>query len=170
MIKNKIYSVVATGFGVGKIPFAPGTFGSLLAVFIWIFINNLFSKLNFSQINIDIFWVSFLTIFTVFGVYSANYYCKKHQKKDAKEIVIDEICGQLLTFLIAGIFMDIKSSYLLIFLAFLFFRLFDITKPFVIGLADKNVKGGIGVMLDDLLAGFAAAVLLYAVYAFILIR
>lgn len=161
MIKNKFYTAIATCFYIGKIPFAPGTFGSLFAVLIWVLFNHFFA--------VDLtLWVPFLVVLTILGISSADFYSKKIGKDDAGEIVIDEVCGQLVTFLVAGIFMDIAHNYLLIFLGFLLFRLFDITKPFVIGLADKNVKGGFGVMLDDLLAGFAAAVVLYAVYAFVL--
>jgi phosphatidylglycerophosphatase A len=161
MLKDKFHTIIATGFYIGKIPFMPGTWGSLLAVLLWAAGNNLLAIGN-------IFWIPLLIILSILGVYSSEFYSKKIGKEDAGEIVIDEICGQLLTFLIAGIFVDVTHNYLLMFLGFVFFRLFDITKPFIIGLADKNVKGGIGVMLDDLLAGFAAAVLLYAVDAFLL--
>ncbi len=165
MLKDKFYWVIATGFGVGKIPFAPGTFGSLLAVLMWIVINNLFTPF---ELPLIIFWVILLISLLILGIFSAEFYSKKIGKDDAKEIVIDEICGQLLTFLIAVIFVDVVHDYLLIFLAFVFFRLFDITKPFIIGIVDKDVKGGIGVMLDDVLAGFSAAVSLYAFDTFIL--
>ncbi|MES2676916.1 MAG: phosphatidylglycerophosphatase A [Pseudomonadota bacterium] len=164
MLKNKSYSVIATGFGVGKIPFAPGTFGSLLAVLIWVAVN----KFLPFELPLVIFWISLLIILSILGIFSAEFHSKKIGKNDAGEIVIDEICGQLLTFLIAAIFIDTAHDYLLIFLGFVFFRLLDITKPFIIGIADQNVKGGLGVMLDDLLAGFAAAVLLYVVDAFLL--
>ncbi len=161
MFKEKFHTAIATGFYIGKIPFAPGTFGSLLMVLIWIGVNKFF-QFEF------IFWVPLLILLSILGIFSAESYSKKIGKEDAGEIVIDELCGQLLTFLIAAIFIDVAHDYLLIFLGFVFFRLFDITKPFIIGFADQNVKGGFGVMLDDLLAGFAAAVLLYVVEAFLL--
>ncbi len=158
--------MIATGFYIGKIPFAPGTFGSLLAVVLWIVVNHFFQY----TFPVVIFWVSLLILLSILGIFSAESHSKTIGKDDAGEIVIDEICGQLLTFIIASIYVDLTENLLLIFLGFFFFRLFDITKPFIIGIADKNVKGGIGVMLDDLLAGFAAAVLLYAVDAFILTK
>jgi len=161
---KKLHTIIATGFYIGKIPFAPGTFGSLLAVAMWIVVNHFFPF----ELPLIIFWISLLILLSILGVFSAQSHSKTIGKDDAGEIVIDEVCGQLLTFLIAAIVIDVSQNYLLIFLGFIFFRLFDITKPFIIGIADKNVKGGIGVMLDDLLAGFAAAVLLYAVDAFIL--
>jgi phosphatidylglycerophosphatase A len=161
---KKFYTIIATGFYIGKIPFAPGTFGSLLAVAMWVAINHFF----LFELPLIIFWVSLLIFLTILGVFAAESHSKTIGKDDAGEIVIDEICGQLLTFLIAAIVVDVAHNYLLIFLGFVFFRLFDITKPFIIGIADKNVKGGMGVMLDDLLAGFAAAVLLYAAQVFVL--
>jgi phosphatidylglycerophosphatase A len=161
---KKLHTIIATGFYIGKIPFAPGTFGSLLAVALWIAINRFFPF----ELPLIIFWISLLILLSIIGIFSAESHSKAIGKDDAGEIVIDEICGQLLTFLIAAIFIDVAQNYFLIFLGFVFFRLFDITKPFIIGIADKNLKGGIGVMMDDLLAGFAAAVLLYATQAFIL--
>ncbi len=168
MLKDKFHTAIATGFWVGKIPFAPGTFGSLLAVAMWVGFNHLFIKFESTPLFIGAFWIGLFLILTIIGIFSAEAYAKQINKEDPGEIVIDEICGQLLAFLNASIVMNVTNDYLLIFLTFIFFRLFDITKPFVIGLADKNIKGGFGIMLDDLISGVAAAVLVYAVYVFIL--
>ncbi|MFT7087226.1 MAG: phosphatidylglycerophosphatase A [Rickettsiales bacterium] len=168
MIKDKFHIAIATGFGVGKIPFAPGTFGSLLGVLAWVLLDNLLVKFEASTIFTNSFWCLLILALTIIGIFSAEYYSKKTGKEDASEIVIDEICGQLLTFFVASFFIDISSSYLLLFLGFVFFRLFDITKPFVIGAADKELKGGLGVMVDDLLAGGAAAALLYITDVFVI--
>jgi phosphatidylglycerophosphatase A len=168
MLKDKFYTAIATGFWVGKIPFAPGTFGSILGVFLWIILDNLLIKFESSVIFINIFWGTLITFLTIIGIVSAEFYSKKNGKDDASEIVIDEICGQWITFFIASLFIDISSNYLLLFLGFIFFRFFDITKPFVIGTADKELKGGLGVMVDDLLAGGAAAALLYIVDIFLI--
>ncbi|MCE3254618.1 MAG: p [Rickettsiaceae bacterium] len=165
MLKDKFYTAIATGFWVGKIPFMPGTWGSLLGVFIWLAFSHLFIHLQISFLATIIFWFLALVLIFILGIYSSNFYSKKISKEDPGEIVIDEICGQLLTFFIGSFVMDVISNFTLIFLSFVFFRLFDITKPFIIGLADKNVKGGLGVMMDDLLAGAAAAVSLYCVFA-----
>ncbi len=164
--KDHFLTFIATGAYLGKIPFAPGTWGSLLGVLMWISLSWVLNWLAFSSLKIEIFWASFITITFIFGLWAANFYGKKTKIEDNKEIVIDEIFGQIITFFIAGLFIDINNSWLLIFLSFVFFRFFDITKPFIIGLADKNVKGGFGVMLDDFLAGFAAAALLYGFWAF----
>lgn len=167
-MKNKCHAAIAIGFGIGKIPYAPGTFGSLFAVTAWVVLNRYFTNLGLDQIEVSVLWFPFVASLFILGAYCSEFYSRKTGKGDDKEIVIDEICGQLITFLIAGIFMDTVNNYLLIFLAFACFRLFDITKPFIIGLADQHIKGGIGVMFDDLLSGFAAAVLLYAINVFIL--
>lgn len=165
---KKFHEIIATGFYVGKIPFAPGTFGSLIGVAIWMGINYAFFCLEYPSILVTIFWIGFLFTLTLLGIISSEIHAQNINKEDPGEIVIDEICGQLLTFICASIVIDVMNDHLLIFLSFIFFRLFDITKPFIIGIADKNVKGGLGIMLDDLLSGFAAATLLYAVYVFIL--
>ena len=152
MFKNKFYTLIATGLFVGKIPFAPGTFGSVLGVLIWVLINQIF----FPSLLI---WGLIIAVLTLIGIRAADFYCKKHKKEDAKEVVIDEICGQLLAFLIAEYFLT-NLNYLSLFLGFVLFRIFDIKKPLLIGSLDKKVKGGLGVMLDDLLAGICAGVLL----------
>ncbi|MFT6077650.1 MAG: phosphatidylglycerophosphatase A [Myxococcota bacterium] len=168
MLKDKFYTAIATGFWVGRIPFMPGTFGSILGVLIWILTDNLFVKFEVSTISTNIFWSLLILSLTIIGIFAADFYCKKTKKDDASEVVIDEICGQLLTYFIVSLFINISSDYLLLFLGFAFFRLFDITKPFVIGTADKELKGGLGVMVDDLLAGGAAAALLYVVDIFVI--
>ena len=152
MFKNKFYTLIATGLFVGKIPFAPGTFGSVLGVLIWVLINQIF----FPSLLI---WGLIIAVLTLIGIRAADFYCEKHKKEDAKEVVIDEICGQLLAFLIAEYFLT-NLNYLSLFLGFVLFRIFDIKKPLLIGSLDKKVKGGLGVMLDDLLAGICAGVLL----------
>ena len=111
MLKDKFYTTIATGFYIGKIPFAPGTFGSLLAVVIWVVVNHFFQF----KLPLIIFWVSLLTLLSILGVFAAHSYSKTIGKDDAGEIVIDEICGQLLTFLIASIYIDVAQNYLLIF-------------------------------------------------------
>jgi phosphatidylglycerophosphatase A len=200
--KDKFYTTIATGFGVGKIPFAPGTFGSLLGVFIWVMLNKLFSYIlisaeqqnNFALLKnsaaiIMGFWIVFCMLIFYLGIRASQYYADKIKKDDPSEIVIDEVCGQIVALFLSSIalrFMYIHSDKLqnlasgrlnaelvgiiYILFSFIFFRFFDIVKPFIIGIADKNVKGGLGVMLDDLLAGFAAAALLYGLSVIILIK
>lgn len=168
MIKN-FHSIIATGFGSGKSPCAPGTVGSLLAVAMWIVGNFIFKHLGFYNSTIDTFWIILFCVLTILGIFSSEIHAKNIDKEDPGEIVIDEICGQLLAFIATSFIVDISNNYLLIFLAFVFFRIFDITKPYVIGLADQNLKGGVGIMVDDLLSGLAAAALLCIVYVLIIV-
>lgn len=75
--------------------------------------------------------------------------------KDPGFIVIDETAGQAITLLAAG------TNLWLYLIGFALFRLLDISKPWPVGWADKNVKGGLGIMLDDILAGIIGGVILY---------
>lgn len=168
-MKAKFHSIIATGFGSGKSTCAPGTAGSLLAVGLWILGNFIFKQFNFYNSTINAFWIILFCILTILGIFSSEAHAKNIGKEDPGEIVIDEICGQLLAFIATSFVVNISHDYLLIFLAFVFFRIFDITKPYVIGLADQNLKGGIGIMVDDLLSGLAAAALLCIVYVLIIV-
>lgn len=89
------------------------------------------------------------------GIPAAESYCRSSAKSDPSEVVIDEVAGQLLTLAV------VPPDWLSYALGFLFFRVFDILKPGPIGWADRKVKGGLGVMLDDIIAGILAGLLLY---------
>ena len=82
----------------------------------------------------------------------------KRKKKDPKEVVIDEVAG----FLVAMTWLPLSWSSFLA--AFLLFRLFDVWKPLFIGYLDKNVKGGLGIVADDLAAGIVTNIILQVVY------
>ena len=146
----KIYEFIliniATLGGIGKLFIAPGTIASLLATFTGYFILLNISKFIFLLLIIAIFFL---------GILSSNAHYKKYKKHDSSEIVIDEVVGQWLVV----IFLNENILHLL--LGFVLFRFFDIIKPWPISLADKNIKNGFGVMLDDVIAGFFAGVLLY---------
>ena len=160
---GKIYELIATGFYVGKIKKAPGTWGSLLAVFGWFFDNWFLEK--FAGGNWQIYWLIALAALCFLSVKSTEFYQNKYDKKDAPEIVIDEICGQILLFYIFSLFAGkMVLSWPLLLLGFVLFRLFDITKPFPICLVDKNLKTPFGVLLDDLIAGFFGAIVMILAY------
>jgi phosphatidylglycerophosphatase A len=91
---------------------------------------------------------------TVVGFYATSRYQQQTGKHDPKEVVIDELVGIWITLLAV-------PTWVYFVPAFLLFRLFDITKPWPIGWADKKVPGALGVMLDDILAGALAAACLY---------
>ena len=136
MVLNFLATALVT-CGVGKVPKAPGTFGSLLAGIIWWFYSSYIGE------------VAIIVTFFV-GWLGTHYYEKWNNRHDPKEVVIDEVVGMWMTLYLA----PPKLSILL--LGFLLFRLFDIWKPFPIGWVDKKVPGAFGTMFDDVLAGAIA--------------
>lgn len=135
----------ATVFFIGYSPFAPGTLGTLAAfAFVWFF------KLS----NVNLF-ITLLIGFAL-GVLSAHYAEKALGEKDSRHIVIDEFVG----YISAVIFLPATTGYLIA--GFVLFRFFDILKPPPIRNIEKAVGGGLGVMLDDLAAGFITNILLQA--------
>lgn len=136
-----------TLFYSGLSPKAPGTVGSLLAL--------IFGLLLLQIIDVSTLFLLSLLV-TVFAVKQIDIYEKEVGVHDGKEIVIDELAGMWLALSICGITQD--NMIIMGLLAFAFFRLFDIWKPSIIGRIDKNIKGGWGVMGDDILAGLAGGV------------
>ena len=133
--------------GIGYIPFASGTFGSIGGLIIGYIINITYY---------DLFYI-FIPIFFLFGVIGSNKYENETGEKDSSIIVIDEVVGQLIAM------MFFINDNFLIFLSFLIFRLFDIFKPWPASYIDKNLKGGIGVMLDDVVAGGYTIITIYLI-------
>ena len=100
----------------------------------------------------------FTFVFVLFSMFIAQLYENKLQTHDAKEIVIDEIAG----YFIAVIWLPLTWQTFVF--GFVLFRLFDILKPFPISYIDKKIDGGVGVVLDDVLAGVMASLLLQVAY------
>jgi len=134
-----------TFFYSGLSPWAPGTAGSIAATFVGALL------LHYFPIN-TLFLLTILI--SIIGVREINIYEKQTGTHDDKSIVIDEVVGLWLAFVIA----NATDNLILIALCFIYFRIFDIWKPSLIGRIDKNVKGGLGVIGDDLLAGLIAGV------------
>jgi phosphatidylglycerophosphatase A len=128
---------VATGFFIGTVPFAPGTFGSLIGLPVCF----LLARLNLLQS------VIYILAFILFAIGIASAAEKILKQKDPGQIVIDEIAGLMVTF--AGLPFNLKTALA----GFIMFRVFDILKPFPIRLLERSVRGGSGVVLDDVLAG-----------------
>ena len=135
---------LTVGFS-GLSPKAPGTVGSFVSLIIGLFL------LEFLHVS-TLFLLALLI--TVVAIKQIDIYENEVGAHDGKEIVIDELAGMWITLAICGI----NSSNVLFMapIAFIFFRLFDIWKPSFIGKIDRDVKGGLGVMGDDVLAGIAA--------------
>ena len=146
-------AAIATIFGIGYLRPAPGTWGSLFALFLAILLLESFGIILFSFA---------LLIAFVFGWWATNEYLKQTKTKDPCEVVIDELVGLWIAVLpLAWAVFHYKLSSLDLWpgwiSSFFFFRIFDIYKPSLIGWADQK-NGALGVMLDDIFAGIAAAI------------
>ena len=148
MINKKILfiSKLAEVPPIGSAKYAPGTLASLVALIIGYYF---LITLNLTS------YLLFIFIFIIFSYFLCEIHIKKHNKKDPKEIVIDEFAGQFIALL--AIIKTDDTSYLLLslLLSFILFRFFDITK---IGPIKKfeTLPGGIGIMADDIVAGLCA--------------
>jgi phosphatidylglycerophosphatase A len=141
--------ILATWFGAGLSPVAPGTVGSLAAL-------PLAYLLNY-YLGVVALAVGIVVVFLV-GIWAAHSFSRRTASHDAGPIVIDEVAGQWLALLL------VPPDLVLYAIGFALFRLADIIKPWPIGLADKRIKGGFGVMFDDILAGALAAIILWNIW------
>lgn len=148
-------SIFLSFFGVGHIPFAPGTFGSLATV--------PFLYLYGSTGAPTLFLIPFILITFVISCFITNIVQKRLGVEDPSWIVIDEVLGMLICFLF------IQNHNILDYaILFGLFRFFDIVKIWPANYVDKNIKNGIGTILDDVISGLYAGLLYFAVSKFIL--
>ena len=140
--------LIATGFGSGFSPFAPGTAGALLATLIWFGLS-----LVVSEICLIWLTVAFILLFTLAGVWAVNR-LESYWGEDPSRVVVDEMVGVWISLLAA------PAGYVWYVLgAFMLFRFLDIFKPLGIRRME-SFPGGIGVMMDDILAGIYSFVVL----------
>jgi len=133
---------VAFGFGAGLAPKAPGTFGSLVGLLA-----------AWGLMGLSLPWRTAAVLAAIgVGIWICGESARRLQRHDDQRIVFDEIAGVLLTSLVLQ-----KTSFLALALVFVFFRLFDIFKPWPIRDVDHSLHGGLGIMLDDLIAALYAA-------------
>ncbi|MBT3939517.1 MAG: phosphatidylglycerophosphatase A [Pelagibacterales bacterium] len=147
MAKLNLNTMFVSVFGIGFIPFASGTFGSLAGLIIGYALN---------LINYNLFFIIIPMLF-ILGVIASNTYQKQTGEKDSSVIVIDEVVGQLIAM------MFVMDDFVLVFISFIIFRLFDIYKPWPASYADKKMTGGFGVMLDDVFAGIYTAIFIFLI-------
>ena len=137
-------------FGLGKIKFMPGTFGSLATV---IFLFYLFHTLNISS---DIILIGWIIIF-IYSFYAVSSHTRNNKDKDPEEIIIDEFLGQSIPIYLYeishGTTKESTEAIVYYALFFILFRYFDIMKPFPVNFFDKNFKNSFGVIMDDICAG-----------------
>ena len=154
-LKNPIHFIATLG-GIGKIPIAPGTWGSIFAFLVFIYISHYLDML----------------IVVILSIPFSIWICEKASlnliEKDHKSIVIDELVG-IWVALVPALYLSTqtsRTSYAVF--ALIFFRIFDILKPFPVSYFDKNFKNGLGIVLDDLIAGimaiFPTMVLVYLIF------
>jgi len=156
--KNFLHKVIATGFGSGYFPIAPGTAGAVLATAVWLGLSCVFTSFH-----LFIATALLVVLFTFLGVWSSGI-MEAEWGKDPSKVVIDEMVGVWIPLLIVN---SDNTHYIYYALAaLLLFRLFDIFKPFGIRKLEA-IEGGWGIMLDDILAGLYSLFILYGVECFI---
>tara|TARA_B000000460_G_C21332104_1_gene313254 strand:+ start:25 stop:471 length:447 start_codon:yes stop_codon:yes gene_type:complete len=144
---------------IGKIKYAPGTIASLITCLLFLLLINIFNIVVIFLITLIIFLYSFVAINNSFDEFKAD---------DPQEIVIDEVIGQMLPLLAIPIYetlYPLPTMYYCV-AAFLLFRLFDVWKPYPISYVDNNIKGPLGIMLDDLLASVYSIIVLSVIFFF----
>jgi phosphatidylglycerophosphatase A len=143
---------LACGFGSGLVPVAQGTFGSLAALLPW---------LGLRQLSPPLYLLVIVAGFAI-GVWACNVASRALGVADHRSLVWDEFIGQWIALLPLLV---LPAPWWTIVLGFMLFRLFDVWKPWPIRWLDRRVKGGMGVMIDDVVAGaFAAIVLALGMY------
>lgn len=143
---------IACGFGSGLTPKAQGTFGSLAAILPWLLMRELSVPA----------WLTIIVVSFAIGVWACDVAGRILGVADHRSLVWDEFVGLWITLLPA-----LVAPWWAIVAGFALFRLFDVWKPWPIVWFDRRVKGGFGVMLDDVIAGLFAGVVLFMILHFI---
>ena len=149
-LTNKAAVFLATGFYIGKIPLAPGTFVSLIGLPLCFLL---------AEIQLSAAIIAVLLIIAL-AIWISNVAERTLERKDPGCIVIDEIAGMVVTLI--GLPFNLTTATI----GFILFRILDILKPFPIRILDKRLPGGLGIVADDVVAGIFANVLIriFAVY------
>lgn len=158
-MKNKAAEFIATYCGFGLSPKAPGTVGSLATLPLAFVICYYF---GLTGLLIAAF------ICFVIGVPATAVLIEGQEDKDPKRVVIDEVVGQLLSFVfVAEILRGNLNNWWIYLIGFVFFRFFDICKMGPVKFFDSKVKNAYGVMMDDVCAGLIAAVCVWVIYRYL---
>jgi phosphatidylglycerophosphatase A len=137
--------LLAFGFGSGLSPKAPGTFGTLAAIPFYIYASTLSLE----------YYIGLCFFISLIGIYICGKSAKLLNTHDHPGIVWDEFAGFFITMI------AVPFSWQNIILGFILFRIFDIFKPWPISWLDKHVEGGLGIMIDDILAGLLSLVCIH---------
>ncbi|QDP01801.1 phosphatidylglycerophosphatase A [Thalassotalea sp. PS06] len=146
-LSNPIH-LLAVGFGSGLAPKAPGTFGTAVAVPLFL----LCAQLPLSYL------IGLTIIMALAGIYICDKAAKDAGVHDHGAIVWDEIVGFFICML------GISVNWMTLLVGFILFRFFDIVKPWPIRLIDRKVRGGFGIMLDDVIAGLMALLIMHLIF------
>jgi phosphatidylglycerophosphatase A len=138
-LKNPVH-LLALGFGAGCVPKLPGTAGTLVGVLFYVPLQHL----------PDLIYLGTIAVFLIIGVWVCGRAAQDLGVHDHTAIVWDEITGYLITMIMA------PRGWHWILAGFVLFRVFDILKPWPVSWADRQIKGGFGIMLDDVCAAFYA--------------
>ena len=158
---KKINILISTFFGYGYLTKIPGTVASLVTT---IFIYIAFEYLGYTNLKFSIIFFFLLFFYSFYAVKDTE---SEFKNKDPRQIVIDEVLGQAMP-LILLLYLNQKNQLNLqieiyYVLSFLFFRFFDILKPFPVSYFDKNFKNYFGIIMDDIMAGFYSMLVIYLI-------
>jgi len=144
-------------YGVGFLPLAPGTWGSLAAVGLYLLLRSLF--LNLGPLTFSLIQLITIVIVTFTGIWAASQVERIAGRKDPGKVVVDEVAGQLIS-VFPIVFLDSSYSWKwMVMVSFILFRVFDIVKPYPARRMER-LPGGWGIMCDDLVAGAYGLVLI----------
>lgn len=149
---DRLALLIATSLGAGFSPIAPGTAGSVVSVGVWLALYHGYPTALHLSVHLIWLWGLLLA-----GVWACTRLESYFGKVDPQQAVVDEVVGQQIAYL--GL---VALDWRVLLLGFVLFRLFDIWKPYPIRKLE-HLKGGVGIMLDDVLAGFYAFIVLFAV-------
>tara|TARA_Y100001935_G_scaffold239115_1_gene226489 strand:- start:269 stop:760 length:492 start_codon:yes stop_codon:yes gene_type:complete len=158
---KKINVLLSTFFGYGYLTKIPGTVSSAVTT---IFIYIAYEILGYTNIKFSIFFFIILFFYSFYAVKDSE---SEFKNKDPRQIVIDEVLGQsmpliFLLYLNQNNQINISIEFFYV-LSFLFFRFFDILKPFPVSYFDKNYKNYFGIIMDDIMAGLYSVILIYII-------
>ena len=162
--KYSIATNIATLGVIGRTRYAPGTAGSFIAI--WL------APLVFLPFSFPV-RILILTFVFFLGIWASEIAAKELGKEDPSAVIIDEVLGQWISLMplanISYFGTNLLQSYefILLLCGFMLFRLFDITKVGPVGLMERKFSGGLGIMLDDVMAGILAAAFMYSAQFYI---
>ena len=156
-VVDKLAIIIATGLGVGYVPIAPGTLGSILGLGI---AGGLMYFVRYSPNVLNLTLIVASVVVALVGIWASTRAERVFGRKDPGAIVIDEVCGQMITFVsVTSYYRHSRHLLLILFVGFILFRAFDIFKPYPIRRLE-SLGSGLGVMADDVLAGIYASIVL----------